>query len=60
METSLRFLIFRMDFNEFYKKNRDNMRSNMDFDELNVNQYGEYDEDSESEEEESEESGDGG
>lgn len=60
METSLKFLIFRMDFNEFYKKNRDRLRDNMEFDDLNVHPYGDYSEDSESEEDESEESGEGG
>jgi hypothetical protein len=55
LDTNLRFLIFRMDFNEYYKQDREKQRGNMDFDALNVDSYDEYDgEDSESEEEEEE------
>ncbi len=54
-DSNLKFLIFRMDFNEFYKADRERHPVGLDIDGLNVDSYGVYsDEDSESEEEEEE------
>ena len=58
MDQKLKFLIFRLDFNEFYKQDREKQRGNLDFDQFNLSGQEYDDDDYESEEEESEEEDD--
>jgi len=54
-ETSLKFLIFKLDFSDYYKNDWERNWGGMDFSQLDVDNYEDYDsEDSESEEDEEE------
>lgn len=54
----LKFFVFRMDFNDYYKNDRDRTKGGMDFSQFDADHYDDYDsEDDESEEDEEEVSG---